>query len=303
MNPPRPDIEIVSPTGQLSVREVFGATAYFRRPHLTIRDEVAACIQRFHALAPAGAIEYHYDYDGEQDDISDAILATVLHERFYSDERFANANLLMEGTGLHAPGYFLEYRGSALDNPALPDEAGTLQLWVPRAFFLAQRTKVLDFFTEVFATLPLSCGQIGLGLSGENKQRKQALAARYPGLDIAHPRSVSTDIGDSVGGIAWQTLLGPPLTHALGGCDTIRAAVTSDTIVVGLPGGGCRIVIGTDPQIGDVARHDVLPSYRTLAALLDSASLLHIPQRVVYFQDHAGMADLDAMHEWHGRWI
>ncbi len=300
---PRPDIDIVNPNGQVSVREVVSGTLYFRQPHLSMRQEVADCIRRFFALVPAGGLEYHYDYDGEQDDINDAILARVLHERFFGPDSFPNASLHMEGTGLYAPAYFLEYLGSANDNPDLPNEAGTLQLWMPRAFFVEHRAKVLGFFAEAFATLPFSCGQIGLALSGEDKQRKQALAARYPGLDIAEPRCVSTDIGDKAGGVAWQTLLGPSLTASLGGPKAIALALAAPTVVEALPSGGVRITAEPEPRLGDVNRHDLLPSHRQVAQLLDASAQLHVPERVVYFQDRTGMADLDAMQQWHRRWL
>jgi hypothetical protein len=45
------------------------------------------------------------------------------------------------------------------------------------------------------------------------------------------------------------------------------------------------------------------PSYRTLAALLDSASLLYIPQRVVYFQDRAAVPVVHGVEVGHPRWV
>lgn len=298
----RPDIKLVNASGRVSVREVFGGTLYFRRPHLTMRAAVANCIQRFFTLVGPNALEYYFDYDGEQADIDAATLARVVHERFDGPDHFPNASFEMEGAGLYAPGYFLQYLGSANDNPELPNEAGTLQLWMPREFFLAQRDKVLGFLDEAFACLPLSCGQVGLGLSGENMLRKQAIATLHPGLDIANPRSVSTDIGESASGVSWQTLLGPGLTRALGGTHAIAQQLPALIVVEALPLGGARITAGPNPGAGDSTDPNTLPSHHRVARMLDAAGLLHLPQHVVYFRDHAGLVDRAAMHHWHQRW-
>lgn len=287
----------------MSIREVLVANFYFREPHLTMRDEVAECVRRFHALVPSGALEHYFDYEGDQEDLGATVLAKVLYERFYSADSFPNATISMEGSGLYAPGYSLEYVGSALDNPDLPSEAGSLQLWVPRAFLAERRQEVLAYLEETAARLPFSCGSVSLGLAGQDRSAMQALAARHPGLDISSPRPVSTDLGDEVAGVGWQTLLGARIVEKLGGAENIRLALPGEMIVDDLPLGGCRIVLGPDPEIGDVNRQQLLPRYRAVAEFLDDAGLLHVPSRVVYFVDRMGMADLDAMQKWHRRFL
>ena len=296
------ELRVTNRDGSVSIREVLVANFYFREPHLTMRDEVAECIRRFHALVPSGGLEHYFDYEGDPEDLGPEVLANVLHERFYSADSFPNATISMEGSGLYAPGYYLEYVGSALDNPELPSEAGSLQLWVPRTFFSERRQEVLDYLGETAARLPFSCGSVSLGLAGQDKSARQALAARHPGLDISSPRPVSADLGDEIAGVYWQTLLGAPIVERLGGAADIRRALPGE-VVDELPLGGCRIVLGADPEIGDVTRGELLPRYRAAAAFLDAAGLLHVPRRTVYFVDRAGMADPEAMQKWHRRLV
>lgn len=300
--PTRPEIRIDNPDGSASVREVLVGTFYFRTPHSTMRDEVAEHIRRFYGLAPRGSFEYYFDFDGEQQDVDQGVLANVIYERFYSPDSFPSATLVMEGRGVHAPEWFLHYAGSALDNPDLPLAAGSLQLWLPRSFFVAHREDVLAFFADAAARLPASCGSLGLGLAGENRRRKQALAARHPGLDISDPRSVSTDLGDRLAGVGWHTLLGGPMLGKLGGAVELQR-VLPDVAVEPLPHGGCRLVLSRDPEIGDVNRHDLLPRYRVVARFFHNAGLLHLPKHVVYFVDQDDMADPDAMEKWHRRFV
>jgi hypothetical protein len=300
--PTRPDIRIDNPDGSASVQEVLIGTFYFRTPHSMVRDEVAECIRRFHALAPSGSLEYYFDYDGDQQDLDEAVLANVLYERFYSPDSFPSATLIIEGGGVHAPGWLLHHAGSALDNPDLPLEAGSLQLWLPRSFFSTRRADVLGFLADAAARLPVSCGSVSLGLAGENRLRKQALAARHPGLDISDPRAVSTDLGDQLAGIGWHTLLGAPMVGKLGGAVELRRALPG-IVVEPLPLGGCRLVMGGDPEIGDVNRHELLPQYRAVARFFHDAGVLHVPEQVVYFVDRNGMADPDAMETWHRRFL
>jgi hypothetical protein len=300
--PTRPDIRIDNPDGSASVQEVLIGTFYFRTPHLAMRDQVAECIRRLHALAPKGSFEYYFDYDGDQQDIDEAVLANVLFERFYSPHSFPSATLIMEGGGAHAPAWLLHYAGSALDNPELPLEAGSLQFCLPRSFFSARRSDVLGFLTDAAVRLPASCGSVSLGLAGENRLRKQALAARHPGLDISDPRAVSTDLGDQLGGIGWHTVLGASLVGRLGGAAELRRGLPG-IVVEELAHGGCRLVLGGDPEIGDVNRHELLPVYRAVARFFHEAGVLHLPQRVVYFVDRNGMADPEAMERWHRRFV
>lgn len=299
----RNDIEIVHPNGSVSIREVLVTNLYFRTPHLNMRDEAAEAIRRFFALVPPGGIEYYFDHEGEQADIDAKVLDRVLQERFYAHPSIPNASLIIEGTGLYAPGFFMHYAGSALAHPSMPDEAGTLQFWVPRAFFFEQRDRIMGYLDDVVQRLPWSVGGVSLGLSGGDKVTKQALAARHPGLDISSPRALSNDLGDRVAGVTWHTLIGSGPVHALGGSEQIRRDLPSSASVQALPTGGCRIVLGPEPDIGDVNRRDILPTHRALAARLDASGLLHVPRWVVYFHDRDGNADRTAMEAWHRRFL
>jgi hypothetical protein len=299
----RPDIQIMNSDETVSVGETVAVIFYSRMPHLDMRDAVAASIRDFAALVSFKALTSYGDYEGNEEDLDAQTLEDVIQERFYAPGHFPNANITLVGGGFHARDFYLWYSGTAISNPELPDEASFLWCWVPRRFFLENRARVMSFAESTSARLPHTFGYVSPALAGENRWRKQAIGQRHPGLDLASPLSIATDIAGQAAGAYWVNYLGADLTTRLGGSDAIRAALPSDVIVEDLGGNRCRVTLGTEPELGDVNRRDLLPAYRAFAALLDSRRTLAMPMRVVYFVDADNAADREAMERWHRRFL
>lgn len=299
----RPDIRETYPDGMISVHETMTIVFYSRTPHLDMLDQVAQSIRDFASLVSFSALNTYYDYEGQEEGLDAQTLEDILHQRFYSSERSQNANIVLAGGSPHARQFYVWYSGTAIDNPEVPDEASCLWCWLPRAHFLENEAKVMQFASGVAARLPFTYGYVSPALAGEQKLRRQALAARHPGLDVAHPVVVSTDIADKAAGAYWINFLGPGLTARLGGEGELRATLPRDIAVDALGGGKCRVTLGPEPEIGDTNRMQNLPSYRAFARRLDSAGVLHVPERVVYFVDADNAADRDAMERWHRRFL
>jgi hypothetical protein len=267
-----------------------------------MREPVAKCIREFAALVSFKALTSYVDYDGDEQDLDARTLEEVIQQRFHGPGHFPNANIVLVGGGFHARDFYLWYSGTAI-NPEVPDEASFLWCWVPRRFFVENRARLMKFVDETSARLPHSFGYVSPSLAGEDKRKKQAFGARHPGLDLASPMAVATDIAGQAAGAYWVSYLGAELTARLGGIDAIRAALPSGITVDDLGGDRCRVTLGAEPEIGDVNRRDLLPGNRAFAALLDSRGVLAIPKRVVYFVDVDNAADRDAMERWHRRFL
>lgn len=299
----RVDIEIVNADHSISIRETLTITFYMRKPHLDMLDAVATTIRDFASLVSFASLNNFFDYDGEQQYLDKDSLDNIITERFFSIERHQNANIILSGSGIHAPSFYLWYSGTAIDNPELPAEASFLWCWMPRQFFLMKQPEVMAFIAAAASRIPFSSGYVSFGLAGEDMSRMQALAWRYPGLDIARPLCISSDIFDKAAGIYWLNFLGPFMTIALSGVYGIRSKVPSDVICLELNEGKCCVQLGTEPQLGDVNSGESLPNYRAFAKLLYEAGLLHVPEQAVYFLDSDSVADRDAMQRWHLRFV
>jgi hypothetical protein len=299
----RPDIEVLHATGRLSIREVLVAVFFFRVPHLQMADLVPGVLRRYVTLVggPAGLL--YYDEEGDAGDLSEDTLEELLLERLLTPSRLPNATIELTGGGVYAPEHYLWYNGKALDIRPFPKEASYLWFWLPRGDYLQNKGRVEDFLDSVASSLPISFGHAGFGLSGDNKQQKQALARRYPGLDISHPGCVSGDLEDKAAGSFWRNYLSPSLCSRLGGIDKISGALPGVYSITEMVGGKCRITLSEFPQIGDVNRRETLPENRALARFFRENGVFHIPERVVYFEEADGSSDREAMQRWHGRFL
>lgn len=291
------------PRGGLKVREVFIGCFYFRVPNLKMASEVDIVIGDFvRLLGPSVSLRY-FDDEGEPEELTQDALDSIKQQRLTSEERLPNATIELSGDGLYAPAYYLWYNGKALDIRPFEAEASYLWFWLPRELFLAREREVRAFLESCSSMLPFSYGYASLGLSGEDRRQKQALANRHPGLDIAFPGAVSADLADKAAGAYWLNFLSADMCIRLGGVETIRRNLPANVIFQEKGGGACEIQLTRSPEIGDVNRREILPEHRAFAKYLNDHRLLHVPERVVYFRDADGVADREAMENWHRRFV
>lgn len=303
MHNERPDILQKYPDGTVRIREVLTIIFYLPVPNLKIVEYVDHAIRKFVNLVSFEGLREYYNYEGKQENLNPLSLDEIIYNRLYSEERAPNANIELIGSGANAPEYFLWYNGKALNITQFPDEVGYLWCWVPRSFFLDHTDELLNYISSVESELPYSFAYASLALAGENELGKQALAARHTGLDIANPFCVSADLNQKVAGSYWLSLLGAELCRLVGGVAAVRAELPDEIIVEELPDSRCRILLSEQPEIGDTNRRDLLPANQALARFFAERGRLHVPERVVYFEDREGMADREAMERWHRRFV
>jgi len=303
MNNVQSDIQVINSDGTVSIRESLIIVFYIRKPNLEIVQNIELSIRKFVDLVSINALPEYFNYDGDQEDLTEESLNELIYERLIGPNRAPNGNIEIIGRGVHAPDYYLWYNGKSLEVPGMDDEVSFLWCWVPRSFFLTNFSQVIDYISNVALELPFTFAYASLGLVGENKYKKQGLANRFPGLDIAHPGCVSADLGNKAAGSYWLTLLGPELYNLVGGAVALRAELPEEISIEELTDSKCRILLNAQPEIGDTNRRDLLPMNKVLASFFHDKGLLHIPNRVIYFVDKYGMADRVAMERWHQRFL
>ena len=93
---------------------------------------------------------------------------------------------------------------------------------------------------------------------------------RHPGLwSPSAIGSIAARIYNGLQSVSWLTFLGSEYTERLGGQDTLQAQLEGAAEVSSLGQGGCLIKAGDAPELGDVNRQDILPSYRAVWGALE----------------------------------
>ena len=93
---------------------------------------------------------------------------------------------------------------------------------------------------------------------------------RHPGLWSQSPiGSIACRLYNGLQSVSWLTFLGSDYTEKLGGKDALQAQLEGAAEVSPLGQGGCLIKAGDAPELGDVNRQDILPSYRAVWSALE----------------------------------
>ena len=122
------------------------------------------------------------------------------------------------------------------------------------------------------ALLPYASGHAGLAFSspnvwGPSVKDIQEEMLRHPGLDVTHGH---LDLGSCVDGVHWLNFLGPEVLSRIGGVDMLRSRLGASPITLTpLEGGRALVLLGDEPDAGDLSGGNVLPAYRELARVLE----------------------------------
>lgn len=183
-----------------------------------------------------------------------------------------------------------------------PGEKSWISINLPQDTFLEEGPEsILEVTRRLSEILPYASGYASPALSyGQFFRDAVPFTRRYPGFDVASPLAVAFDIDDHAPGAYWINLFGPRLSAAVGGAEALRAAMPEEARVLPWPGDGTCVVLGDEPDVGDVNRDNDLPLYRRFARVLRPH--MRVPE-VLYFKDEDGMADRDAQVAWHRRFL
>lgn len=294
-------LDIVNSDGSYLVREVFSIVFYIRRPHADVGRLIEDAIWRFANLVSFEQLRLFSDADGEWQDLLERDLSQWLEEHYGSFSDTINASIFLRGRGYGAADFYLRYSGDM--RAGEEGFASYFKCWVPKDFWIEHRHQLIAFANDLAKTLPIGSGYATLSIAGDDPRRLQRLAIRYLALDISYPGAVKLDIGDKASGSYWITYFGQVLTEALHGVTAMQKALPKEIVIDEMRNGICRLQLGPEPILGDVNLREDVSLYRALASYLDRCGALHIPKRVVYFQDDAGLSDRDTQDEWHRRFV
>jgi Protein of unknown function (DUF3396) len=294
-------LDIIEADGRHSVREVFTIVFYIRKPHFDVGLKIEEAIWRFANLVSFEALRFFADSEGEWQDLLERDLSRWLEEEYGSFAGTVNAHVILRGNVQHPADFYLRYAGDM--RAGEENFASYFQCWVPKAYWIEHRNELVQFATYLAANLPFGFGYASLAAAGDDRRRIQRLARRYLAIDISYPNAIKLDIGDMAGGSYWVTYLGQVLTESVHGVNELQKSLPKGIIIDGMESGKCRLQLGPEPIVGDVNRREDVSLYRALASYFDHCGVLHIPERVAYFKDDAGLADREAQEAWHRRFL
>ena len=138
---------------------------------------------------------------------------------------------------------------------------------------------VVALVNEALMTFPLLWGHAGYTLYWDELDYDRDRLAkpwtgghlkRHPGLWSQSPiGSIACRLYNGLQSVSWLTFLGSDYTEKLGGKDALQAQLEGAAEVSPLGQGGCLIKAGDAPELGDVNRQDILPSYRAVWSALE----------------------------------
>ena len=249
-----------------------------------------------------GQLHYYVDDDGETHPLPPDPMTMVRDYVVPLSRRGEMLDLRLDDK--EQPGHRHEAR--FLHNPEAdpdwPDEKSV-------AYFRIAQSSLANFGVEALMSfvdrlcecLPYSYGYASPALAYSNFFAEVLpYISRHPGFDVVYPPAIRIEIGDRPLGAYWLNLFGPRLSEALGGTVALRAALPPEASVSDVPGGGTRVLLGSQPDVGDLNRQRTLPLYRRLATFL--RPWLRLPT-IASFTDEEGMADREAEAAWYGRYL
>jgi hypothetical protein len=205
---------------------------------------------------------------------------------------------------------FLE-SGSVRDEPSdhafalnATPECGYARLILPPSFIAKSVSPFVDLAVTLAQGFPFAFGQGGWAMNfnplemdykRDALRSMNALAKRYPGIDMSHPFTTkyAPARGNGIKCINWLTMLNTEFVERLGGMARLRKAFDDKVVIHDLKS-GVLIQAGPAPAIGDVNRRQALPAYRQVGRVL--APIRAEEQASIF--GPAGVGDEDVTGKW-----
>jgi Protein of unknown function (DUF3396) len=135
--------------------------------------------------------------------------------------------------------------------------------------------KLISLVQEALADFPIENGHCGYSFVWDNTSVDKEVSSwaaplllRHPGLGNGNPVKIWNAANQGVATVSWLTLLGPRLTTDLGGRATLEGKCPPEVLILPLGRGGILLRAGLGPELGDVNRRDILPTYRAVGKLV-----------------------------------
>jgi hypothetical protein len=297
-----PSISITARTGAVAIKDGLSICFYLRHSHQEVATAVLHSLDAYLQSVGNQSLTHHADEDGSWRKLDDATMARVREELSEHPSPYV---LLTDRSSSIKDHQFL-YRGVQLDSPESLRAPGlhscAVSFWLPTRF-IAERGA--DAFRKLASSLaellPYASGHAGpsfhswLGVEYLLKDMFH-LGLRYPGMDIPDENNNAYSVGEKVQGVHWLNFLGPPVLNALGGAEALAHRLRSPgTSVLALGQERALLMLGSEPDAGDMDESLMLPAHRELASVLEP----QLASREVA-RPHS---DNDALRRWEHRFL
>jgi len=207
----------------------------------------------------------------------------------------------------YAPPSFEFFSEEDLSDPEDPVRRSFLRICWP-VEEASRPDEVVEFVKSALVGVSLSSGFCGYSYywntGNVTAQRRLAHVnrewlLRFPGLNYGDPITFLGFADLGLLGVGWLTLLCPSLVDSLGGEEAVRNALPEQAEVLPIPGAGIVIRAGEKPELGDVNRGELLPSYRKIGRIL---SPLRVPDEWIAELPIEGLEDRENL-DWYHRFL
>jgi hypothetical protein len=168
---------------------------------------------------------------------------------------------------------------------------------------------LLDLVDDAMAEFPVHWGTAGYAFYWKDtdwkieKYAEQWLRGpllRHPGLATGDYMTWGSLVEEGVCNIGWLTFLGDALIDRLGGRDALVADARAAGIEVRFYQRGVALQAGSRPELGDVNRRHLLPSYREVGRIVEP---VFAPEDVLEKIVVTGLQDQDESLAWLRRFL
>lgn len=270
-----PKIRVLAQNGELLIREGLDICFYINRPHREIAQAVMRSLETYIQSVGPQALTWYVDMDGDMQELDSKNWERIQNELLTRRGAYV---CLRDGPGGIGEFQF-EYRGKPPTKPSSADwdrPVCVASFWLSTEYLEKHgAARVRELALAIANPLPFNSGHASLsfnafldliGVSGELRR----WCFRYPGLDITHLDSLSSELGSRVKGAYWLTFLGQPVLGELGGAVGLRGLLKSPgTEVQPLDSARVMVTLGQSPDAGDLDQGHTLPQYRELARVLE----------------------------------
>lgn len=207
----------------------------------------------------------------------------------------------------YAPPSFEFFSEEDLSDPEDPVQRSFLRICWP-VEEASRPDEVVEFVKSALVGVPFSSGFCGYSYywntGNVTAQRRLAHVnrewlLRFPGLNYGDPITFLGFADLGILGVGWLTVLSPSLVDSVGGEDALRDALPEQAALLPIPDAGSVIRAGEKPELGDVNRGELLPSYRIIGSILSS---LRVPDEWIAELPIEGLEDRENM-DWYQRFL
>lgn len=294
---------LVHRDNRVVLRDGMAMVFFLKQESLAARRDIALAIEDYCNETGMSALKYFVDQDGNCPPLGGEGAHDTFCALLEPDPEATEVSLTLLSDEDGVPEHEVHYFALCHPDHRWPDFRDYMYFWLPRKSLDGGADRIFELFCKIASKLPVVSGYASPAFLyhhdiGEATRR----CSRWPGLDVLLTRTAAMEIGNSVAGTYWATVVANQIGDRLGGAAAMRSALPATAVVTESPAGLTYIRLGRCPKSGDRNRgqgiSESMPEYQALARLL--SPVVFTPKRN-YFTDADNNPDPDSMVKWHHR--